>query len=244
MPDKVVQNMLWKFVKNYLDIATFEQWLYHHETLEIMLGKELYLELISVDYRDKNAVFSLGNRLEKWLEIHFPLLCECSLADFFILDQGSEYWGKFLQSLNSLAYYGPDRWWLSLQQCSVCKEYWLCASETRINDVDFLKKIERDIAEKVLGNREWPACFTTLESLLSLAAREGKSVRFVDWHSYSLMVSIEDLKKERPGISEEELAFLLQIDLQCVRDNWVRYRLKSFWNCLKKLFVRDKIYIQ
>lgn len=231
----IISTMLWKFARNHLDIATFEQWLYHHETLETELGKTFYLDLISADYRDKNAVIALKNHLEKWLEIHFPLLCECSLADFFMCDQGSEEWQNFLQSMNSLADYGPERWWLSLQQCSICMEYWLCASDTRISDIDFLKKIEKKTAENILKNKEWPACFRTLESLLSLALREGKSVRFVDWHSLSLMGTIADLKIERPGISDEELASLLQIDIQRVRDNRKKYRLKSFWNCLKKL---------
>ena len=53
--DSRIEN-IWRFIRGDMKVQDFEQWVYSENTLEKMLGKTLYLETISVNYFDKDAL--------------------------------------------------------------------------------------------------------------------------------------------------------------------------------------------
>ncbi len=67
-----IEEKIWQFLRGDLPIVEFEQWVYDTPELEELCGLDLYLELLSVDYRDKYAVDSIKKRLRFWLHERFP----------------------------------------------------------------------------------------------------------------------------------------------------------------------------
>ena len=54
---------LWRFVRSDLAPVDFEQWAYAEAVLEVQLGAHLYLEVVSTNFADKEAVWSLRGAL-------------------------------------------------------------------------------------------------------------------------------------------------------------------------------------
>lgn len=108
--------------------------------------------------------------------------------------------------------HGGDLWWLYLSKCSVCGQDWLVAQDERIYDNFYLKRLDPadalDIAE---GNRS-PDDFMTYERVLRLGRTLSQPWTFFDPRSPALVAAAEDLVKERPDISVEEIAYLLAIE--------------------------------
>lgn len=71
------QQLFLNYLDSKLSTSDFETYLYSSETLESELGKELYLELISINYKDKDcrsAVSNLISPLLKYGEIHKSMI--------------------------------------------------------------------------------------------------------------------------------------------------------------------------
>jgi hypothetical protein len=113
---------------------------------------------------------------------------------------------------------GEPFWWLSLEHCRECHQWWLVASEERHNDVYCLRRLDRQIADEILNKNSWPDCFDRYETLLRLGYDTGRSVRFVDPMDSSMAWTIADLAKERPGITISEIAKLLNLDMELAKD--------------------------
>ncbi|MGI8611042.1 MAG: hypothetical protein ACR2KH_02020 [Sphingomicrobium sp.] len=108
--------------------------------------------------------------------------------------------------------HGGDLWWLYLSKCSACGQDWLVAQDERIYDNYYLKRLSpadvRDVAE---GNR-WPNDFMTYERVLRHGRTLSQPWTFIDPRSSALVCTAEDLVKERPDITVEEIAYLLAIE--------------------------------
>ena len=51
-----IEEKIWQFLRGDLPTPEFEQWVYDTPELKTLCGPDLFLELLSVDYRDSRAV--------------------------------------------------------------------------------------------------------------------------------------------------------------------------------------------
>ena len=88
---------LWRFVRGDTTPLDFEEWVYGAPQLEERLGPALYLEVISTDFADKEAVWSLRRAIGRYLRsltgpdcmcIRLQDLGECTVAS--VLSRPSE----------------------------------------------------------------------------------------------------------------------------------------------------------
>lgn len=219
MLDNFDQEILWKFIRGDLSTSVFEQWLYTNKNFEQTADNAFYLEAISTDFNHQSELVLLKKNLENFLRQRYPLNCECiTLNDVTVIDIGSDQRQRVFHTIVEIEKYGRSRWWLSLDQCNRCEQYWLVAEESMINDIDILKRLEKSVAEIIIQKNEWPPYFQTREELLTLGKENNRSVKFVNRFSFSLVNMAQDLKKERPTISFAEMAALLNIDTDHARD--------------------------
>jgi hypothetical protein len=204
---------IWQFVRGDLKTNDFEQWIYSDQGLEELLGKALYLEIISVNYSDKNALFKTKKRLSEYARQATRLRCKCvELADTDIVNIGEES-DLFFKYVETTQKRGEPYWWLSVDKCRECGQWWLVGSEERQNDLYCLRRLDEQTADQIVSNNIWPNYFDKYETLLRLGYEAGISVRFVDpIGDSSLKWTIADLAKERPGIAISDIAKLLNID--------------------------------
>ena len=133
-------------------------------------------------------------------ETHIPMGCDD-------LDQ------QFFATVERVKDHGGNQWWLYSAKCKACGQDWLVAQEERIFDVYYLIKLCPADANLIEDKNEWPIQFQTFEDLLSRGANLGIQCVFLDDLAMSLVWSVEDLRKERPDITEQEIARLLGIDI-------------------------------
>lgn len=63
--EKDTQDEYYKIYKKEITIKEFENWIYGNQSIEQIIGEETYLQLISLNYNDKDALFQLGKILFK-----------------------------------------------------------------------------------------------------------------------------------------------------------------------------------
>ncbi len=119
---------------------------------------------------------------------------------------------KLLATLQQVKNHGRDKWWLYLGKCSSCHQDWLVAQEERIFDEHFLKRLTGEEAMAIVKADRWPEEFFTYENVLRTGGKLARHCQFIDYAAASLVWSAEDLKRERPEITTEEIAELLGID--------------------------------
>jgi hypothetical protein len=208
---------IWRFIRGDMKVQDFEQWVYSENNLEKMLGKTLYLETISVNYSDEDALRKIKELLSEYARQTSPLQCKCfQLSDMTVVATGEESKAVF-QYMEEVTKRGEPFWWLSLEHCCECNQWWLVASEERHNDVYCLRRLDSQAADEILNKNSWPDCFDRYETLLRLGQHTGISVRFVDPMDSSLAWTISDLAKERPGIAISEIAKLLNLDMDVAK---------------------------
>lgn len=204
---------IWRFIRGDLKESIFEDYIYNDSSLNKYLGESLYLEVISNDYNDKNSTYNLKLKLKQYMNELKPLSCKCiQFKDLEVLTMNAESC-ELISTLIKVIDRGMPYWWLSLQKCNQCMEYWLLAQEERINDNFILKRLSKDIVEKVIDNKEWPDLFNDYADLLKIGNEESKCFTFVEpLKSPSIFYTIVDLAKCQPKISVSELSKLLNLN--------------------------------
>lgn len=199
------------FVRGQTDSRPFEEWVYSQEGLETDLGAELYLNVISNDYRDRSATLDLSRSLEAHLRARSTSGCDCE----FLPDRHSAGMFEFtdiLDGMQSVRKFGDSAWWLALYSCKKCEQRWVVATDSRVYDIVLFRRV-KDGPEFV-----WPADLLTFSGLLLSARATGGSVRYADPESsLELYYSVLDLAEERPRISVTEIAEHLPIDVEMTR---------------------------
>ena len=209
--------MFWQFVRGDMPAAQFETWLYRQEDLERGFGNDLYLELISANYARAEDVFDVREKLKAALRPQ--LKCECvTLADIAVVPMGMDGLDKrFFATIERVADYGSDKWWLCCARCCACGQRWMLAQEGRIYDDYFLKRLSHEEVQNIIDRHQWPTEFDTYEKVLDLGSRLSKPCRFVDPLSAELTDTARDLLVCRPEIPVERLAKLLGINADHVQ---------------------------
>lgn len=125
---------------------------------------------------------------------------------------------EVFRTLDEVRHRGSPRWWLLLFKCRTCGQNWLVASEERQNDAYILRRLDGATAGRIAAENVWPTDFDRYETLLEIGRAAGRSVRFFDVAGTSLLFTITDLARERPGIAVSDLASLLNLDPAVVAD--------------------------
>jgi hypothetical protein len=68
---------------------------------------------------------------------------------------------------------GVPWWWLSIDRCRVCGQWWLVAAEERHNDVFYLGRMTDEQATAAVEAGCWPSDFDRYDSLFALWTRIG-----------------------------------------------------------------------
>ena len=148
-----------------------------------------------------------------------PGHCCCrALADFAVVPMGGIgldqlVFGSFKESIRH-----SEHWWLSTSTCLACRQDWMIASDERIYDNHYLRRLPPASMREIIELGWWPDEFLTFEKLMMLGKATGGFWRFEDPRSPALIESAEDLRRERPDITTEEIANLLAISTDHASD--------------------------
>jgi len=118
---------------------------------------------------------------------------------------------RVLASLPVGPEHGGDQWWLFVSTCTVCGQGWMIAQESRLYDNYYLRRISPAEMVQIADDACWPDDFLTFEKILRLGRTMSTPPRFLDPRSPGLVWTAEDLRRERPDISTEEIAYLLGV---------------------------------
>lgn len=137
--------------------------------------------------------------------------CGCAaLPDLAVVPMGGEGLDeRVFAALEHIRDHGGDQWWLYLSKCKACGQDWLVAQDERIYDNYYLKRLAPAAARDIIERNRWPDDFVTYERVLRLGRTLSQPWTFLDSRSPALVWTAEDLVKERPDISVEEIAYLL-----------------------------------
>jgi len=142
--------------------------------------------------------------------------CACqSLSDLAVVPMGGEGRDeRIFAHLDRIRDHGGDQWWLYLSVCATCGQNWMVAQDDRIYDTFYLHRLDPQAADAIRREGQWPAEFLTYERVLSLGRTWSKAWTFLDPRSPALVWAAEDLRRERPEISVDEIADLLGIPVR------------------------------
>ncbi len=213
---EALETVLWTFIRTDLSVADFEAWLYTQDPMDELLGAVLAFDLMATDYRDRNAVYLIRQRLEKRLR---PMLsCECvTLPDLASVPMGADGRdGRVFATQEPIGEDSDRPWWLHAYRCKACGEAWLAAHEERIYDEYLFRRLSETEVRAVEQGR-WPDDFLTYESVLKTCAKLGRPWRWDDPLAASLRYTVEDLRAARPDISPEEIAACMGIEVDHAR---------------------------
>ena len=202
----------WYFIRGDTPEKEFEKWVYETPELEELFSEDFYMTLISTDYSMSGPVFILKEKLEEAIRGLITRDCYCHTLPN-LADVGMGEHNHIMQSFEEKASYGDPLWWLHLEQCSVCKDFWMVGSEERINDVFIMKRMLPVESHKIINESLWPDDFKKFATLLRIGRERGHSVRFINPVSPALVSTVIDLAIAEPGIKTQELSELLQISL-------------------------------
>ncbi|OAN67061.1 hypothetical protein [Sphingomonas sp. TDK1] len=119
---------------------------------------------------------------------------------------------RVFATIENVIDHGGDAWWLHLSRCEACGQHWMIAQEERIFDEHFLRRVNLDEASCIIDHADWPIEFLSYERVLKTGhAMRIRPCVFLERLSPSLVQTAEDLRKERPEISEEEIGHLLGV---------------------------------
>jgi hypothetical protein len=130
-----------------------------------------------------------------------------------------------LPKLEKVADAGRSLWWLSYRRCAPCGRHWLVAQEERINDVFVIREMSDDEARDIQQCGIWPDDFNRYETLLRLGQEAGHSARFMDSRCATLQRTAKNLIDDRPEITDEEIADLLNVSLDDAA--WLRHAVSE-----------------
>ncbi|WP_260598314.1 hypothetical protein [Sphingomonas endolithica] len=122
--------------------------------------------------------------------------------------------GRVFATLNRVREHGGEQWWLYASTCSACGQNWMIAQDERIHDNFVLKRVEPADMERIVQTSEWPGDFLHYGEVLRIEREFGKVAHFADPRSPALVDTIHDLRRERPDISIEDIAFALAISAE------------------------------
>lgn len=143
--------------------------------------------------------------------------CYCpELGDLEVIGMGDPDGldDRVLATLNRVRDHGGEQWWLYASTCSACGQHWMIAQDERIHDNYVLKRVEPAVMARIVQASDWPEDFVLFERVLRLEREAGKIAHFLNPRSPALIETVADLRRERPNISVEDIAFALALPVE------------------------------
>ena len=140
--------------------------------------------------------------------------CCCrSLPNLAVVPMGGEGQDeRVFARLDQIRDHGGDLWWLYLSRCGACGQHWLVAQDDRIYDNYYLQRLDPAEARGITEGERWPDVFISYERVLRFGRTLSQAWTILDPMSPSLVWTAEDLRRERPDITVDEIAYLLAIE--------------------------------
>jgi hypothetical protein len=218
--DPLVET-LWEFVRGDMPVSAFEDWAYASPELEARLGEPLYMDVVSADYRDADQLHRLRLQLTEFAAGATPLSCRClSLPNVAVVDMRSaRAKDPVMGTLDEVKLRGKPWWWLSLERCGECRQWWLVAQEERINDAWVLERLGDASARAIVESADWPDDLSTYVEVLRIERDAGRYVRWADAinDGGAVRAAITDVLTEEPDVSLDELARLVSVSVPTAR---------------------------
>ncbi len=213
---KTQLETLWAFIRADLAVLDFETWLYGQEGLEVALGAELYLAMLSVNYRKMEEVFDIKQALKDVLPA--PTACECHmLPNLAVVPMGMNGLDqRVFATVEEVVVAWPEQSWLSSARCRTCGQDWLIAAEELIYDDHLLRRLTAEETDDIEGGKAWPTDFDTYEKVLVAARDLSRPCRFIDPMSPALVYVVRNLIADRSNIQTAEIAWMMGIDVEQV----------------------------
>lgn len=164
--------------------------------------------------------------------------CLCSsLADLAHIPMGDHERRdeQFLATLDIVREAGDPQWWLYLGRCHLCGQHWLVAQEEQIYDEHLLARLAPSQTNDIRTIGHWPDIFTTYEAVLTVARQLSHPGFFMEAMADPLICTVEDLRRERPEISGEEMARLLGVSQGHMRKLLAKTASRPVEHRLKRL---------
>jgi hypothetical protein len=123
---------------------------------------------------------------------------------------------RVFATIDNVRDHGGDQWWLYLSRCGACGQNWMVAQEERIYDDYYLRRLNAEVARQVECDGRWPTEFITYERVLRIGRMMSRPFTYLDSLSPALVATVDDLRKERPNITVDEMAYLLGVSSENV----------------------------
>lgn len=141
--------------------------------------------------------------------------CFCQdLGEKNIIWMGFESIEKMKNWVDIAEYWKPF-WWINLRKCTKCNTYWLVAQEECIHDNFHIIKINEDVANRIIKEKQWPSYFKKYNILLAEAVKARKVANFYKpLESPSIDYVVKIIIDEEPNIKISEIAKLINLDFE------------------------------
>jgi hypothetical protein len=121
---------------------------------------------------------------------------------------------RVFATLQRVRDHGGAEWWLYASTCRASGQSWMIAQDERIHDIFHLRRIAPSVMHEIVEHSRWPDDFLRYEQVLRLGRQSGKIAQFLNPLSPALVQTVSDLRRERAGISIEDIAYVLAISTE------------------------------
>ncbi len=134
------------------------------------------------------------------------------LTDLAVIGMGDPdgFDERVFATLDRVREHGGEQWWLYASMCSACGQSWIVAQDERIHDNFVLKRVDSAVIARIVEDSHWPD-FVCFERVLRLEREAGKVAQFLNPRDPALVETVAHLRRERPSISIDDIAFVLAI---------------------------------
>lgn len=145
-------NMVYQFLRGDMQAFKFEEWIYSGKHIEEIIGKEVYHEVISLNFKDKFELDKIRSLLMTAVEGFLKNKCLCrAIKDSDAKVIGASEW-LYSTTLRTVKRRTP---WIRLDRCTDCGENWLIATDTVHEDKSYFQRLTKGDAEKIELKGQW-----------------------------------------------------------------------------------------
>ena len=203
---------IWQYLRGDITTEVFEDFIYNEPDLAKMLGEELYLEVISTDYREPHQVDNIKKKIASYAELFFEYSCQChQISNKDIISMGLE--NEFFSTFTTIKERDKTHFWLHIDQCIKCQQRWLIADEGIYNDDYYLYRLSDEEYTCIIDENKWPELFNHYEYLSSLSQIIGGAHNDRGPDRSTIPSIMYELAGKNPEIIVKDLAQLLDIPL-------------------------------
>ena len=157
----IVEQTMWSFLRGDTSAENFEKFVYTNESIEGVVGKRKYLELLSAGYRDEKDIIELKQTLKIWLEANCVRTCACiTWSQKQTLPLGFDT-VDLMNAFEDLKKRNP---WLELVRCRICGQAWYLATDTVEDDYHLLRLTDGQVNE-IISLDKWPTLFDDFQNV-------------------------------------------------------------------------------